>query len=88
MDEVNSKYKSIINKSLEKHSELIDKRRARIRNYISQTKDNFETKLASLRNRAKLEVAYINYKVMQINYYDIMHIIKIWVMSIMGEIRK
>lgn len=88
IEEINLKYKQIISSIKEKYTNVIESRRGRIRDYILKTKQYFKNYIDSLRNRMKLEVSFLNQKSKEINYYNIMYVIKLWVFSIIGEIRK
>lgn len=88
IDEVQTKYKEKISSLKESHSRLIDDRKQRILDYIAKSKLAFANSINSLKNRIRLEDEFINLKALEINWNNIIYVIKLWVFSIIGEIKK
>lgn len=88
IDEINTKYKEKISSLEEIHSKLISEKKQKITDYIKNAKSAFSYSINSLRNRIRLEDEFINLKTLEINWNNIMYIIKLWVFSIIGEIKK
>lgn len=87
-DSIISKYRTTIRNTKEKYEKLIENRRKRISDYILKARKYFESLITSLNKRCRLEVDFINYKAKQLNYDNILTVFRIWVISIIGDIRK
>jgi len=44
--------------------------------------------ISSLRRKAQLEVSFLDQKYKELNYLNIMAVLKLWIFSGIGEIRK
>jgi CRISPR/Cas system CMR subunit Cmr6 (Cas7 group RAMP superfamily) len=88
IDEITFRYKQKKSAIQEKFTKLVEERRQRVHHYISKTKQFFKNYLIALRKRTKLEISFVDHKLKEINYFSIMFVIKIWVFSVIGEIRK
>lgn len=88
IEEINNRYKKDINTLKEHYYDIIDSRRNKVRNYIKNKKHQFQSLFASVRRRVQLETTFINQKTKEHNYYDILYAIKLWVFSVIGEIKK
>lgn len=86
--EINQKYKERINSTRENYSRVINFHRTRIREYIARLKLQFRNYVEALQSWIKTEIAFIDTKSYQINYKNIISVIKVWVFSVFGEIQK
>lgn len=87
-EEITCRYKQKKSAIQEKFTKLVEDRRQRVHQYIAKTKQFFKNYLVALRKRTKLEIAFLDHKFKEINYFSIMNVIKLWVFSVIGEIRK
>lgn len=85
---ISSKYKTSIRNLKDKYDNLIEERRKRVSGYITKIKRNFRTLIFSLNKWCRLEVDFINYKAKQLNYDNVIMVFRIWVISIIGDLRK
>lgn len=88
LDEVNFKYKERTKDIHEENARIIEDRRKRIRQYIEKTKAGFKNSIAGIKDKMRLEREFVNIKTFELNCVNILYVIKTWVFSIIGEIKK